>query len=189
MLKMYRNTLSDRSAARAVSIIRATLLILMGSVLLAVSAHVEIPFWPVPLTMQSFVVLMLGLGYSGPLAVSTLLTYLLEGALGLPVFAGGGGLAYMMGPTGGYLVGFFVAVMVLAGLRRRGLIVSLPSVLLAALVADVCVFACGVVWLAAFVGLDKALAVGVIPFMPGDALKVTLATASIGAMRIVFKEN
>ncbi len=85
---------------------RAIVLIVAGSLLLTLSAKVQVPFWPVPMTMQTFVVLMIGATYGSTLGAATVLVYLVQGALGLPVFAKGGGLAYMTGPTGGYLLGW-----------------------------------------------------------------------------------
>ena len=80
-------------------------LVLFGSLLLALSSKVQVPFWPVPMTMQTFIVFIIGMAYGWKLAFSTLVVYLLEGALGFPVFAKGGGLLYLTGPTAGYLYG------------------------------------------------------------------------------------
>jgi len=99
------------------SLVRQAILVVLGSLLMWASAKVQVPMWPVPMTMQSFVVLVLGMGYGARLGGAAVGFYLMQGALGLPVFAGtpekGIGLVYMMGPTGGYLLGFLVA-------RRRG---------------------------------------------------------------------
>ena len=95
------------------TLIQKAALVLLGSVLLAVSAKVQVPFWPVPMTMQTLVVLLIGAHAGTRLAGATVFAYLLEGALGLPVFSTGAGLALMAGPTGGYLVGFLLsAIMV-----------------------------------------------------------------------------
>ena len=88
---------------------RAIVLALIGSILLIISAKIQVPFWPVPMTMQTFVVLVLGIAYGWRLAGATVLLYLAQGAVGLPVFAAGGGLTYLAGPTGGYLIGFLLA--------------------------------------------------------------------------------
>ena len=100
------------------------LLALVGTLALTVSAKTQIPFWPVPMTMQTFVVLVIGMAYGARLGVATIALYLLEGALGLPVFAGtpekGVGLAYMMGPTGGYLLGFVAGAWLCGWLAERG---------------------------------------------------------------------
>ena len=87
--------------------------------LLAISAKVQVPFWPVPMTMQTFVVLMLGIAYGSRLGASTGVLYLVEGAIGLPVFAKGAGIAYLIGPTGGYLIGFVIAMYVVGLLAEK----------------------------------------------------------------------
>jgi biotin transport system substrate-specific component len=100
--------------------LRLVLLAVLGALLLTVAAYIKVPFWPVPLTMQTFVVLVVGAAYGARLGAATVTLYLAEGAAGLPVFAGGGGLAYMAGPTGGYLVGFLAAAAVIGWLAERG---------------------------------------------------------------------
>ena len=96
-------------------IFRAAILAFAGSVFLAISAKFQIPFWPVPFTLQTFVVSILGMVYGRKLAVAAVLLYLGEGAVGLPVFAGGGGLAYFAGPTAGYLLAFLPSAFCWAG--------------------------------------------------------------------------
>ncbi len=81
------------------------LLVFFGTILLTISSKVQVPFWPVPMTMQTFIVFIIGMSYGSSLAFATLTVYLLEGAFGLPVFAKGGGLIYLTGPTAGYLYG------------------------------------------------------------------------------------
>ena len=106
------------------SLLRNILLALLGTVLLTASAKIQVPFYPVPMSMQTFVVLALGMAYGWRLGGATMLLYLAEGAAGLPVFAGtpekGIGLAYIMGPTGGYLVGFVFAAVLVGWLAERG---------------------------------------------------------------------
>ncbi len=89
-------------------------LILFGSILLAISAKVQVPFWPVPMTMQTFVIFLIGMTYSVRLSFATVAFYLFQGALGLPVFAAGGGVAYLVGPTAGYLYGMLFASVVIS---------------------------------------------------------------------------
>src|SRR5579862_9024378 len=105
-------------------VVRAATLVIIGSLVLTLSAKIEVPFWPVPLTMQSLAVLVIGMAYGLRLGALAVLLYLAEGAVGLPVFAGtperGIGLAYMVGPTGGYLLGFLLAAWVLGLLAERG---------------------------------------------------------------------
>lgn len=153
------------------------LVIVGATMLLAVSAKIQVPFWPVPMTMQTFVVLMLGASLGARLAGITVLTYLVEGAVGLPVFAGGAGLAYLAGPTGGYLYGFLVAAVCVGRLADKGFGRSLLTTLACFVIGEVIVFALGAGWLATLIGVDKALSVGLIPFLPGEAVKVALACA------------
>ena len=101
-------------------LLRLALLAIAGSALMAVSAKIQVPMWPVPMTMQTFAVLVIGMAYGARLAGATLLLYLAEGAVGFPVFASGGGIAYMAGPTGGYLVGFLIAAVMVGWLAERG---------------------------------------------------------------------
>ncbi|HEY1721816.1 MAG TPA: biotin transporter BioY [Magnetospirillaceae bacterium] len=156
---------------------RALALILAGSILLAVSAHVKVPFWPVPMTMQTFVVLMIGATYGWRLAGTTLVAYLIEGVAGLPVFTGGVGPLYMAGPTGGYLVGFAISAIVAGWLVERGMTRRPVGALLTFLFADALVFVLGVGYLSTLIGMDKAIAGGLLPFLAGEALKIVLATA------------
>ena len=95
-------------------------LILIGSILLAISAKVQVPFWPVPMTMQTFVIFLIGMTYSIRLSFATVTLYLCEGALGLPVFASGGGIAYLVGPTAGYLYGMLFASIVISYFANLG---------------------------------------------------------------------
>jgi biotin transport system substrate-specific component len=113
------------AGSNRLSLLQQVLLAIAGSLLLWVSAKVQVPFWPVPMTMQTFVVLGLGAAFGWRLGMATVALYLLEGAMGLPVFAGtpekGIGLAYMAGPTGGYLAGFVVAAGITGWLAEKGL--------------------------------------------------------------------
>lgn len=161
---------------------------LIGSLLLTVSAKTQIPFFPVPMTLQTMVVLLLGMMLGARLALLTVLVYLAEGALGLPVFAGtpekGLGLAYMTGPTGGYLVGFAVTAWLTGRLTEER---DDPQHLaLAALLGIALIYALGALWLAGFVGAERAVALGIAPFIFGDLLKAALAVALglLGATRL-----
>lgn len=149
--------------------------------LLAASAHIKVPFWPVPMTLQTLVVLLIGYFLGFRLAMTTMAIYLIGGAAGLPMFAGtpekGLGLAYMAGPTGGYLVGFVVAAAISSQIRNlRGPlgIVATPLVFIASSIA---IHVSGFAWLSQFVGFDGAWQFGVLPFVLGDLVKVGLATA------------
>jgi len=139
-------------------------------------------FTPVPLTLQPFAVLLLGLLLGPRMAAATLGAYLLEGAAGLPVFtpgfALGMGIAHLLGPTGGYLMSYPAAAALVAWLRkhsRRGF----KSAMLSAALGDALILLCGLVWLALWThaSMGSAFALAVLPFLPGDALKIVAAAA------------
>jgi biotin transport system substrate-specific component len=174
---MYTTLIGRLWPQTAVSFLHQALLVVAGTLLLALSAKVQVPFWPVPMTMQTFVVLLIGASCGARLAGATLALYLAEGAVGLPVFAAGSGLAYMAGPTGGYLAGFLVAALVVGWLADRGFGRTISTTLAAFLIGEVIIFALGVGWLATLIGPEKAIAAGLVPFLPAEALKVALACA------------
>lgn len=161
------------------TLLRNVVLIIAGSLLLTLSAKIKVPFYPVPMTMQTLVVLLVGFTFGWRMAGATVLFYLAQGALGLPVFAGtpekGIGMAYMMGPTGGYLVGFVLAAMLCGWLAERGWDRSLWRLVVAMLIANCVIYLLGIAWLGSVVGWDKpVLAWGMIPFLYGDLLKIVL---------------
>lgn len=175
------------TAAKPAAIMRAVALALFGSLLLAASAKVQVPFWPVPMTMQTFVVLVLGAAYGWRLGLGTLLVYLAEGALGLPVFAGtpekGIGLAYMAGPTGGYLIGFAVAAALVGWIVENGRARGLFGLALAMILGHAAIFAFGIGWLAVSIGWAKAVAAGLTPFWAATIFKTALAVAALEGLR------
>ena len=154
-------------------------LILLGSLLLALSSKVQVPFWPVPMTMQTFIVFIIGMTYGWKLAFSTLVVYLLEGALGLPVFAKGGGLLYLTGPTAGYLYGMTIAAGVIGLFAELGYNNSYFKSLLSLSIGTFIIFLCGVGYLGSVIGYDKALAGGLYPFIPSEFFKIGLAVVLI----------
>ena len=165
-------------------IARFVTLAVLGSLLIAVSSKIQIPYYPVPMTMQTFVILTLGMAYGGRLAVATILLYLAEGAAGLPVFAGtpekGIGLAYMMGGTGGYLSGFLLAVGVCGWLGERGWDRNPLTTAVAMLLGNVTIYVPGLIWLGVLYGWDKPiLEWGLMPFILGDLTKVALGTLAL----------
>jgi biotin transport system substrate-specific component len=174
--------LKDWSVRRSLG--RDVALVAVGSILLAISAKVQVPFWPVPMTMQTFVVLMIGAHAGFRLAGATVLLYLVEGAIGLPVFSTGAGLAFMAGPTGGYLVGFLVAALVVSGLFAKGFNHNLLTAFGVLILGDALILGIGFAWLSTLIGPEKAFAVGVLPFIPAEALKIALATASLFMTRM-----
>ena len=153
-----------------------------GALALVVSAKIQVPFTPVPMTLQTLVVLALGAAYGSRLAAATVGLYLLEGLLGLPVFAGAlAGPAYMVGPTGGFLAGFLVAAALVGALAERGWDRSWALLLAAMALGHVAIFALGFAWLAALIGPGHAFAYGVAPFALATIVKTLLACALVGA--------
>lgn len=156
-------------------------LALAGSALIALSAKIQVPFWPVPMTMQTFVVIALAMAFGARLGAATVALYLFEGALGLPVFAGtpekGIGLAYMMGPTGGYLAGFLAAAWFAGWMAEQGWDRTFLKAAAVNALATAIVFILGVPWLAVLIGPDKAIAAGLTPFLLSSAFKVALGGA------------
>lgn len=173
-------TLSPTLIAREGSLLRKAAIVFAGSLALWASAKVQVPFFPVPMTMQTLVVLGFAMAAGRGLALATFGLYLLEGALGLPVFAGtpekGIGLAYMMGPTGGYLLGMFVASGLLGWLGERGWDRKALTTAAAMVIGNIAIYAFGLAWLGTFTGYgDALLGAGLLPFVPGDLFKVVLA--------------
>lgn len=158
------------------------LMVLAASIALAVSAKVQVPFWPVPMTMQTFVVLMIGLHFGPRLAGLSVLAYLAEGAAGLPVFSTGAGIAFLAGPTGGYLAGFLISAMIVSAAVHRGYANSVAGLLAVLIIGDIVIFGFGFTGLAAMIGSENAFAAGVLPFLPAEALKIALAVAASRAL-------
>jgi len=181
------DTLLERllpSTAAGSAWMRNAIVVLAGSALLTLSAKLSIPFYPVPLTLQTLVVLCLGIVLGPRLGALTIIVYLAEGALGLPVFAGtpakGTGLAYMLGTTGGYLLGFVVAAFVTGWLARKRWDRSVWTMIAAMLIGNAIIYAFGLAWLGSIVGWDKPiLAWGMTPFLLGDLAKILIAALLI----------
>ncbi len=174
------------TGSKAMRAARAVLLVFAGSVLLTVSAKVQIPFYPVPMTMQTFVVLGLGMALGWRMGAASVLFYLAQGAAGLPVFAGtpekGIGLAYMMGSTGGYLLGFVLAAAVCGWLAERGWDRKVLTTALAMLIGNALMYIPGVLYLGVLFGWDKPIVEwGLTPFLLGDVTKLALAAAVLPA--------
>jgi biotin transport system substrate-specific component len=166
---------------RAQRLGRNLVLALLGAAVLTVSAKVQVPMYPVPMTLQTYAVMVIAMAYGWQLGAATVGLYLVQGALGLPVFASGGGVAYFAGPTGGYLMGFLVAALAMGWLAERGwdrrLYLSIPAMAL----GTALFFLLGVAWLSVLIGFDKAVGAGLIPFLPGAAVKLALAAATLPA--------
>src|SRR4051812_26164258 len=166
----------DRSDGFA-GALRAIVLVFAGTALLALSAKIKLPLPHVPMTLQTLVVLLIGTAYGWRLGVATVIAYLAEGAAGLPVFAGPvGGLATLVGPTAGYLFGFAAAVLITGWFSERGWDRSVPWLFIAMGIGHIVILAAGFAWLAFGVrlGIDKAWAVGVLPFLAASVIKNAL---------------
>ncbi|MGP1252877.1 MAG: biotin transporter BioY [Kiloniellales bacterium] len=165
---------------RAQRLGRDLVLALLGAAILTVSAKVQLPMYPVPMTLQTYVVMVIAMAYGWQLGAATVGLYLLQGAVGLPVFAAGGGFAYFMGPTGGYLIGFLVATLAMGWLAERGWDRRLWLVVPAVALGTVIIFALGVTWLSVPLGsFERAVEAGLLPFLPGAAVKLVLAAATV----------
>ncbi len=159
-------------------------LITAGALLVAILAQVRIPlpFTPVPLTGQTFAVLLVGAALGARRGFASLGLYTALGTFGLPVFAGGAaGLAYALGPTAGYLLGFIAAATITGLLAERGLERSLRTSILPFLAGTLVIYLFGAGWLALQFGIEKALALGIAPFLVGDAIKLALAALALPA--------
>lgn len=167
-----------RPSAKRYALTYDAVLVLGGSVAMALSARLAIPlpFSPVPVTGQTFTVLLIGALLGSRRGCLCLMAYLAEGAAGLPVFAAGtGGLLHLTGPTGGYLAGFVVAALVTGFLAERGWDRRFWTTIAAMLLGNIAIYAYGLPWLAFFVGAGKALPLGLKPFIAGDIYKLLLA--------------
>tara|TARA_B100001287_G_scaffold51936_1_gene40856 strand:+ start:611 stop:1183 length:573 start_codon:yes stop_codon:yes gene_type:complete len=171
-----------------ISLFKKLVLLIAGVAVLAISAQLKVPFYPVPITMQTLVVMLIGFTFGARLGSYTVLVYLASGAIGAPVFAGGAGLAYMSGPTGGYLFGFLVAVYLIGYFTEQGYGRTFISTLLLALSGTIVFYVFGVAWLTTILGFEKAVKFGLLPFLYGDVLKLFLLAFSIPAIwKLVVK--
>lgn len=167
--------------------IKQAVLVVLGIAVLAIAAKIKVPMWPVPITMGTFAVLSIGAAYGARLGLVTILGYMIIGALGFDVFAGSSaeayGVTYMMGGTGGYLVGYVMAVAVLGLVARRGWDKSVMWMALAMLVGNILIYLPGLGWLGMLYGWDKPiLQWGLTPFLIGDALKLGMAAVLLPAL-------
>ena len=168
------------------STLRAVILVALGTALLTLSAKVNLPLPYVPMTLQTLVVLMIGAAYGWRLGCATVIAYLAEGAIGLPVFAGPiGGLAPLFGPTGGYLVGFVPAAFATGWLSERGWDRSVPRLFVAMALGHIIILGAGYAWLAVGMklGFEKAWLVGIAPFIAPAVVKNALGAALVPAIR------
>lgn len=184
MLQAKQSVVMDVLWANGRGTLRNLALVVAGSLALVLSAKAQIPFYPVPMTLQPLVVLVLGMILGSRLGALAVLCYLGQGMLGLPVFAGtpekGLGLAYMAGPTGGYLVGFVAAAYVTGWFAERGFDRSRLGTAVALGAGLGVIYLCGLAWLGGFVGYSSTLLqLGLMPFVLGDLVKIALAMVSM----------
>ena len=153
----------------------------IGSFLLAISSKVQIPLTPVPVTLQTLVLLVMSmfLGWRGAVGATSL--YLFQGAIGLPVFAHGGGFIILFGPTGGYLFGFLIASLVVGYLAEKGWDKSVVLTFTSMTIGTLIIYLFGVIWLSYLKDLNTALVFGLLPFITPDILKICLGTCLVSA--------
>ena len=159
-------------------IIKSLIVIFLGSIILAISAKIKIPFYPVPMTMQTFVVLFLGVSFGYKIAISAVGLYLIEGILGLPVFSNsperGVGLVYFTGPTMGYLIGFLSASFLASFIKFED---NYLMIFFKLLLAVSTIYILGILWLGALIGWDKpVIELGATPFLLAELFKIVLLT-------------
>ena len=154
---------------------------IIGSFLLAISSKVQIPLTPVPVTLQTLVLLVMSmfLGWRGAVGATSL--YLFQGAIGLPVFAHGGGFIILFGPTGGYLFGFLIASLIVGYLAEKGWDKSVVLTFTSMTIGTLIIYLCGVIWLSYLKDLNTALVFGLLPFITPDILKICLGTCLVSA--------
>ena len=159
-------------------IIKSLLIILLGSIVLAISSKVKIPFYPVPMTMQTFVVLLIGMSFGYKIGLATIGLYLIEGIAGLPVFSNsperGVGLVYFTGPTMGYLIGFFSAWFLASLIKTDD---NYFIIFIKLILSVSTIYILGVLWLGTLIGWDKPIIqLGVVPFLLAEIFKIALLT-------------
>ena len=168
----------------AMKLAKHAVLVVVGIMTLAIMAKIKVPMWPVPITMGTFAVLTIGAAYGPRLGLVTIMGYMIVGALGFDVFAGSTaekfGLTYMMGGTGGYLVGYVLATLALGFAARAGWDRSMGKMAIAMLVGNALIYIPGLIWLGQLYGWDQPiLAWGLTPFLVGDVLKLVLAAVLV----------
>lgn len=158
------------------SLAQTILLMLAGSWLIALMAQIQLPLWPVPVTGQTFGVLFIAALLGSRRGAGSVVLYLMQGAMGLPFFAAGrAGTAVFIGPTVGYLVGFILAAYLVGWLAERGWDRQVGTAVFAMILGNLAIYACGLLWLARFMPMEQLFAAGLLPFIPGDILKIVLA--------------
>lgn len=185
--------------SQATRLVSNVFTVLLGTVLITLAAKINVPTWPVPVTLQSFAIAALAAAFGWRIGVATVVAYLLEGAAGLPVFATGGGIAYLMGPTGGFLLGFIPMAFIIGRAADLGASGRVGLLFLTMLVAETVLLALGFLWLltlgAGASWLDPANLIGsafakaVQPFLVWDALKMLFAALTVTGIWTLAKKR
>jgi biotin transport system substrate-specific component len=185
--------------SQTAKLISNIIIVVLGTALITLAAKINVPTWPVPVTLQSFAVAALAAAFGWRIGVATVVAYLLEGAAGLPVFATGGGLAYLVGPTGGFLLGFIPMAYVIGRAADLGASGRVGMLLLAMLIGDAVLFALGFLWLltlgsaAAWIDqtniVGSAFAKAVQPFLIWDGLKMLFAALTVTGIFTLAKKR
>jgi biotin transport system substrate-specific component len=188
---MVATILSNPANGNQLTLTRQIALAIAGSLLIALASKIQVPFYPVPMTLQTLMILTIGTAYGWRLGTATLVLYLLEGAIGLPVFAGtpekGIGLAYMLGGTGGYLIGYVLAAACCGWLAERGWDRNVMTSAGAMLIGNILIYIPGLLWLGALYGWDKPIIEwGLTPFVLGDLTKIALGSCLMPAIWYMF---
>ncbi|PIR71363.1 MAG: biotin transporter BioY [Candidatus Nealsonbacteria bacterium CG_4_9_14_3_um_filter_37_13] len=169
------NIIIPRIENKILALVKNIVLVLSFAIVTGVAAQLKLEIGVVPITMQTLAVLLSGALLGSKRGALSQITYFLMGLAGLPWFARGGGMAYLMSPTFGYIIGFVLAAYSIGWLCERGFDRQVKTAILAMLIGNILLYIPGLLWLAKFIGFGKVLSVGLYPFIPGDLLKILLA--------------
>lgn len=176
--------------SKSMKVAKETGLIIGGSLFIALMSQLSIllPFTPVPFTGQTFAIMLISVLFGGKRAVFTVSAYLTEGICGLPVFSSGGfGMMHLLGPSGGYLIGFLFASYFVGNLSDKGLSKYFWSMIMMMILAHLIIYSCGLINLSRFFAFNQIFNLGLIPFLPGDALKIMILSAIIPMSKKIMK--
>jgi biotin transport system substrate-specific component len=180
---MSHATLASRYWPEKSSLVSQALLAVVGSMIVAVAAHISVPMLPVPMTLQTMAVLAIGATFGARLGAATLALYAVEGAAGMPVFSPiADGYPGLMGPTGGYIIGFILAAGLVGYLVERGWGRNVGKLFLACIAGAAVLYVPGLLWLGSFVGAEKVFEYGLNPFIMGDTVKAAVVALGVPAV-------